>query len=52
MDGTKIFFDDGWALFRPSNTEAVISIAYEAKTKEGFEKVKKFVDGVIEKIPK
>jgi phosphomannomutase/phosphoglucomutase len=51
-DGVKVFFDYGWALFRPSNTEAVISASYEAYTKEGFEKMKEFVEGVIARIPR
>jgi len=51
-DGVKVFFEDGWALFRPSNTEAVISSSYEAYSKEGFERIKKFVDGIIARIPK
>lgn len=52
IDGVKVFMEDGWALFRPSNTEPKISIAFEAQSKRGFEKVKEFVDGVIERIPK
>ena len=51
-DGVKVFFDYGWALFRPSNTEAVISASYEAYTKEGFEKMKEFVDEIIARIPR
>ncbi len=51
-DGVKVFFEDGWALFRPSNTESVISCSYEAYSKEGFRKVKKFVDEIIARIPR
>lgn len=51
IDGVKVFMEDGWALFRPSNTEPKISIAYEAKSREGFDKVKNFVEGVITTIP-
>lgn len=51
LDGLKIILKDGWILFRPSNTESKISIAYEAKTKEGFEKLKEFVNKIIETIP-
>jgi phosphomannomutase/phosphoglucomutase len=52
LDGVKIIFKDSWALFRASNTEAKISIAYEAKTKEEFEKLEKFVYKIVEKISK
>ena len=52
LDGVKVIFDDGWALFRPSNTEPIISMSYEATTKRGFERIKKFVNDIIDKIPK
>ena len=52
LDGVKVIFKDGWALFRPSNTEAIISMSFEATTKEGFERIKKFVESIIARIPK
>jgi len=52
IDGVKVIFKDGWALFRPSNTESIISMSFEATTKEGFERIKKFVESIIKKIPK
>jgi len=52
LDGVKVIFDDGWALFRPSNTEPVISMSYEAYNKTAFERIKKFVDDIVKKIPK
>jgi len=52
LDGVKVIFDDGWALFRPSNTEPIISMSYEATTKEGFERIKKFVNDIIDNIPR
>ena len=52
LDGVKVIFKDGWALFRPSNTEAIISMSFEATTKKSFEKIKKFVNDIIARIPK
>jgi phosphomannomutase/phosphoglucomutase len=52
LDGVKVIFKDSWALFRPSNTEPIISMSYEATTKEGFEKIKKFVENIIKRIPR
>jgi len=52
LDGVKIIFDDGWALFRPSNTEPIISMSYEAYNKKAFERIKKFVDDIVKKIPR
>lgn len=51
LDGVKIFFDNGWAVFRPSNTEPKISIAYESSDKGEFEKIKNLVEEIISKIP-
>ena len=52
LDGVKIIFDDGWALLRPAHTESKISVAYEASSKEGFGRIKKFVDEIVKRIPK
>jgi len=51
LDGVKVFFDDGWVLIRPSNTEAVISLSYESVSKEGFDRLKNFVNDIISRIP-
>jgi len=52
LDGVKILFDDGWALLRPAQTESKISVAYESRNGEEFKKIKKFVDKIVERIPK
>lgn len=52
LEGVKIIFEDGWLLVRPSNTEAVIMVCYESKTKEGFEKLKAMADDIIKRIPR
>jgi len=52
LDGVKVFFGEGWALFRPSNTEPKISIAYEAKDRRSFEGVEAFVNWIVSRIPK
>ncbi|MHC1610887.1 MAG: phosphomannomutase/phosphoglucomutase, partial [Candidatus Methanospirareceae archaeon] len=51
LDGVKVIFEDGWALFRASNTEQKISIAYESRDKEEFNRIKEFVQSVIRKVP-
>ncbi|MGB9748738.1 MAG: phosphomannomutase/phosphoglucomutase [Candidatus Woesearchaeota archaeon] len=38
IDGLKIMFDDWWAIIRKSNTEPLIRIIVEAKTKDLLEK--------------
>lgn len=52
LDGVKIFLEGGWAVFRASNTEPKISIAYESPTHEGFQRIKAFVEDIISTIPK
>jgi phosphomannomutase len=34
VDGVKLDFDEGWVHFRKSNTEPIIRVYSEAKTKE------------------
>jgi phosphomannomutase/phosphoglucomutase len=52
IDGVKAIFEDGWALFRPSNTEPIISMSYEAYNENAFKRIKKFVEEIIAKIPR
>lgn len=52
LEGVKVLFDNGWAIFRPSNTEPVLSVSYEAKTKKEFKKIEAFVDEIVSLIPK
>ena len=45
IDGVKVFFDDGSALVRASNTGPNITTRFEAKTKDRLDSIKKeFVD--------
>jgi len=52
IDGVKVIFEDGWALFRPSNTEPIISMSYEAYNQDAFKRIKKFIEEIKEKIPR
>ncbi len=47
IDGIKIPFDDGFMLFRPSNTEPLIRVYYEGMDKKALERIGKAVDAVI-----
>ncbi len=51
LDGIKVLFKNGWALFRASNTEPKISIAYESNDIEEFKMIKDFVQSIIKKVP-
>jgi phosphomannomutase len=51
LDGVKVVFETSWAVFRASNTEPKISIAYESRDAEEFNRIKDFVQSIIEKVP-
>lgn len=41
LDGVRVQFSDGWGIVRPSNTQAVMSMRFEADTNEGLGRIKK-----------
>jgi phosphomannomutase len=51
LDGVRVNFENGWMLFRPSNTEPKISFGYESSDMEEFEKIKSMAEEIIKTIP-
>lgn len=49
IDGVKVFFEDGWALVRASNTQPALVVRIEADNTESLEKIK---TGFLETIRK
>ena len=49
IDGARINFPEGWGLVRASNTQPVIVMRFEAGSEEDLEKIKKTVEGVVNK---
>lgn len=49
IDGLKLYYDDGWVLWRPSGTRPSIKIYVEAKTEERLEELKNFAKDELEK---
>lgn len=41
VDGVRVLFDTGWSLIRPSNTQPVLVVRMEAKTKEDLRAIVK-----------
>ncbi|UCD20000.1 MAG: phosphomannomutase/phosphoglucomutase [candidate division WOR-3 bacterium] len=41
IDGVRVDFDDGWGLIRPSNTQPVLVLRFEAKSEDRLEEIKK-----------
>ncbi len=52
MDGVKILDEDGWVLLRASNTQPVIRITAEARTKEKLEKLYNFAEKELKQVLK
>jgi len=49
VDGIKVYFPDGWALVRASNTQPALVVRVEAETESSLEEIKKDFIEVIEK---
>lgn len=47
IDGARVKFGDGWALVRASNTQPVLVVRFEAKTKERLEQIRAEVMDVL-----
>ncbi|MEM4245201.1 MAG: methionine adenosyltransferase, partial [Candidatus Nanoarchaeia archaeon] len=43
IDGVRVDFGDGWALVRASNTQPVLVLRFEAKSKKRLKEIKKIV---------
>jgi phosphomannomutase len=39
MDGAKIHFEDGWALFRPSTTQPAVTLRCEGHTQQTMSRI-------------
>ena len=51
VDGARVLFEGGWGLVRASNTQPVIVVRCEAKTKPGLEKIKKIIGDKLREYP-
>jgi len=49
IDGVKVYYPDGWALVRASNTQPALVVRIEAETEDTLNKIKNEFIGVIEK---
>jgi phosphomannomutase/phosphoglucomutase len=47
IDGVRVVFKDGWGLVRPSNTQPVLVLRFEAETAERLEEIKRIVVGKL-----
>ncbi|MFZ1701407.1 MAG: phosphomannomutase/phosphoglucomutase [Pyrinomonadaceae bacterium] len=47
IDGARITFDHGWGLVRPSNTQALLVLRFEADTEENLAEIKEMVESKV-----
>ncbi len=45
VDGVRVLFGDGWGLIRASNTQPVLVMRFEARTKEQLDKIQSEIQG-------
>jgi len=50
IDGIRILFNDGWALIRKSNTQPKLILRFEARTKEGLERMRGIIEPEVQKL--
>ena len=49
IDGARITFDDGWGLVRASNTQALLTLRFEARTEDSLKEIRKLVETEVSK---
>jgi phosphomannomutase/phosphoglucomutase len=52
IDGVRAIFDDGWGLVRPSNTQPILVLRFEAETQEALGRIQSMVMEDLERIMK
>jgi phosphomannomutase/phosphoglucomutase len=51
IDGTRVLFGDGWGLVRASNTQPVLVLRFEAKTKERLQEIIEIFKAKLKEYP-
>lgn len=50
VDGARVVFDHGWGLIRPSNTQPVLVLRYEADSEESLSEIRTFMEQVLKEV--
>jgi phosphomannomutase/phosphoglucomutase len=50
IDGARILFEHGWGLVRPSNTQAILVLRFEADTAEHLAEIREIVESKVTEI--
>jgi len=51
VDGARVLFGDGWGLIRASNTQPVLVLRAEAKTREALVHIEQMLENALTKFP-
>jgi phosphomannomutase/phosphoglucomutase len=49
IDGARVIFGDGWGLVRASNTQALLVLRFEAKTKAALASIRRSIEAEVKK---
>jgi len=52
VDGVRVTFPDGWGLIRASNTQPLLVLRFEAKTRERLAEIQKLIQTTLESVKK
>jgi phosphomannomutase/phosphoglucomutase len=52
VDGVRVVFPDGWGLVRASNTQPILVLRFEAKTRERLVEIEQLVRGKVDELKK
>ena len=50
IDGARIVFDHGWGIVRPSNTQALLVLRFEADSQEHLDEIRIEVESVVAEV--
>lgn len=50
VDGVRVVFDHGWGLIRPSNTQPVLVLRYEADSEKNLAEIRRFMEDVLKRV--
>jgi phosphomannomutase/phosphoglucomutase len=50
IDGARIIFDNGWGLIRPSNTQAILVLRFEADSQEHLDEIRNAVEKKVSEL--
>lgn len=50
VDGVRVVFEHGWGLIRPSNTQPVLVLRFEADSEERLSEIRTFMEEVLKEV--